>query len=120
MTNFIMGILAGFAIFGAIIILVDQLRHRGFNINFNPIDILGGVLASIRDKMTEYATAVAERRANEEFADEEAHYAKHSMWNSERLDILDAIYEVDEELADEVDADMEYINSMVDFCEGKV
>ena len=118
MTNFIIGMFVGMATFGVIIILVDQLRGRGFKINTNPIDIIVGCFVWIKEKMVASATKFAERRVRDKFAEEEEYYAKHYKWNSERLDAMDqAVVEQD---TDEGDEDMAYIDSMVDFCEGKL
>ena len=119
MNNFIIGILVGMALFGVIVIIVDQLRGRGWNINTNPIDIFSGFAMWVWDKANESAKKVAQRRVDMEFEDEEEYYGRHEKWSRERLDAVDAIFEVEEEEEYDEDVDMELINRMVEFCEGK-
>lgn len=117
MTNFVFGMFVGIIVFGMVIILVDQLRGRGFKLNTNPIDIIVGFGVWVKDKMTASATKMAERKVARDYAEQDEYYAKHYKYNSERLDAMDqAAVEQD---TDEGDEDMAYIDSMVDFCEGK-
>lgn len=119
MNNFIIGMLVGMATLGVIVIIVDQLRSRGFNINTNPIDILSGVGMWIWEKMNVSAKKLAKRRVDEEFADEDKYYGRHEKWSSERLEAVDAIFEVEDEEEDDEDIDWDLIDRMVEFCEGK-
>jgi hypothetical protein len=116
MNNFIIGMFVGMITVGVVIIIVDQLRGRGFNLNF--FDILAGIYIWIREKMVASATKFAERRVARDYAEQDEYYAKHYKYNSERLDAMDkAVVESD---TDEGDEDMAYIDSMVDFCEGRI
>ena len=113
MTNFVTGMLVGMATVGVIIIAVDQLRGRGFNLN--PIDILGGVLVWLWDRFYDLANYIFKAcpdRGTPEYEAlwSDAHYVPDG----------DYLFECEEQLAREVDPDMEFINSMVNYCEGKV
>lgn len=119
MTNFIIGMLVGMATLGVIIIVVDQLTGLGVNINTNPKDIIVGIVEWIRVKANTSAKKFAEHRVKQKFADEDEYYSKHSRWNPERIDAMESVFEVEDELAEELDLDMEFVDRMVDFCEGK-
>ena len=113
MTNFIAGILTGFIIFGVIIIIVDQLRTRGFSTN--PIDILGGVLLYIVEAMKRSAKRVAEWSVKRKYP-----YAKDEYIDEARIEAEDEVLDIYDEDAMYDEAEMEFIDNMVDFCEGKV
>lgn len=113
MTNFIAGILTGFIIFGIIIIIVDQLRTRGYSTN--PIDIFGGVILAIWDGLSNLAKRTAEwsvKRKNP--------YAKDEYIDEARIEAEDEVLDIYDEDAMYDEAEMEFIDNMVDFCEGKV
>lgn len=111
MTNFIIGMLAGMATVGIIIIIVDQLRTRGYSTN--PIEILGGVLLWFWDTMNHLAKRGAEWSVKRKYP-----YEKDEFIDEKRIEAEDAVYEIVEDLLD--DEEMEFIDNMVDYCEGKV
>lgn len=121
MINFITGMLVGMATVGIIIIIVDQLRTRGYSTN--PIDILGGVLLALWDGLNRLAKKAAEWSVKRDMDDEERYVGKHEVSNEARMDAMEEVYEEGvyddgEEFVE--DEDMNFIDLAVAHCEGKV
>ena len=121
MINFITGMLVGMATVGIIIIIVDQLRTRGYSTN--PIDILGGVILAIWDGLNRLAKRGAEWSVKRKMKDEDHYVGMHEVMNEARMDAMEEVYE--EGLYDDgeefiEDEDMNFIDLAVAHCEGKV
>lgn len=121
MTNFIIGMLVGMATVGIIIIIVDQLRGRGYSTN--PIDILGGVILALWDGLSNLAKRAAEWSVKRKMKDEDHYVGMHEVMNEARMDAMEEVFE--EGLYDDgekfiEDEDMNFIDLAVAHCEGKV
>ena len=121
MTNFIAGMLAGMATVGIIIIIVDQLRTRGYSTN--PVEILGGVILAIWEGLSNMAKRGAELSVKRKMKDEERYVGKHEVMNEARMDAMEevfeeGVYDDGEEFIE--DEDMNFIDLAVAHCEGRV
>lgn len=110
MINFITGMLVGMATVGIIIIVVDQLRGRGYSTN--PIDIFGGVLLYIWDAMNRSAKKIANIKWSSKREDD--------YIDEKRIAAEDSVIESYDEDAMYDEAEMDHIDDVVLFCEGKV
>ena len=121
MINFITGMLAGMATVGIIIIIVDQLRTRGYSTN--PVEILGGVILAIWEGLSNMAKRGAELSVKRKMKDEERYVGKHEVMNEARMDAMEevfeeGVYDDGEEFIE--DEDMNFIDLAVAHCEGRV
>lgn len=112
MINFITGMLVGMATVGIIIIIVDQLRGRGYSTN--PIDIFGWVILAIWDGLSNLA-----KKTDEWSVKRKNPYAKDEYIDEARIEAEDEVLDIYDEDAMYDEAEMEFIDNMVDFCEGR-